>query len=78
MAPSRKQQFRDPKKDIRNFCQSIKKKLDTDLKLLDDFIKFLERYDQQDASTQTIPDTVTINFGDLDFGNLDGSHTLLA
>jgi len=71
MAPTKKQQQRDSKHDIKSHCLTIKKTLESEIKLCDEFLKLYERY--WGIKEQPIPhpqpsDLITINLSDLDFG----------
>ena len=64
MAPTRKQP-RSMKKEIQNYCAALKKKLENNSKLVEEFLKLIDSLEPE------TPELVTINFADIDFGNID-------
>ena len=77
MAPSRKQPARCPQKEIQSFCVSIKKRLDSESKLIDDFLKFIDRYNQNPESSTAAVTQQFFSLNDFDFANLDAPSTIL-
>ena len=77
MAPSRKQPARCPQKEIQTFCVGIKKRLDSESKLIDDFLKFIDRYNQNAETTPTAIPQQFFSLNDFDFANLDAPTTVI-
>ena len=64
----------DTKKEIQVYCQAIKKRLESELKIVQDFLNYSDNVNIQEQPVTDVEQF--IDFGQLNFGNLDGSDTI--
>ena len=64
----------DTKKEIQSYCLALKKRLESELKIVEDFLNYSANVNNQDPPVSSVDQF--IDFTQLDFGNFDGSDTV--